>query len=167
MNRLALVSLFALAACGPTLTDAEQQKQIVDGMHAALLTDIKALKTAAQEMKDAAPVTTGRGWDATQDAAALTAMKASWAKARTAYEHIEGAIAPLFPNVDAKIDERYDGFLEGLGTTGDQYLFDGQGVTGMHGIERIVWSDSTPANVIRVESTLPGYKAAAFPATET
>lgn len=46
------------------------------------------------------------------DAAAIDGMKESWAKARTAYEHIEGAIAPLFPDIDAAIDERYDGFLE-------------------------------------------------------
>jgi iron uptake system component EfeO len=163
MYRLAFI---ALAACGSGLTDAEQQKKIADGMHASLLADIRALKAAAQELKATAPVTPGRGWDPGADAQAITAMKARWYEARTAYEHIEGAIAPLFPDVDAAIDERYDGFLEGLGATGDQNLFDGAGVTGMHAVERILWSDSIPAGVTRVESTLPGYRAAAFPATE-
>jgi iron uptake system component EfeO len=48
---------------------------------------------------------------------------------------------------------------------GDQYLFDGRGVTGMHAIERIIYLDNTPADVIQGEAALPGYKAAALPAT--
>ena len=75
-------------------------------------------------------------------------MKAAWVRARTAYEHVEGAIAPIFPELDAAIDERYDGFLADIGPTGDANLFDGTGVTGMHGIERILYSDSIPANVV-------------------
>lgn len=165
-KHLVLVSAFTLVACGQGNDDQLQQEKIVTGMHAQLLTDIQKLKSAAQALKSAAPVPQGRGWDATMDAAAIASMKSRWAEARTAYEHIEGAVAPLFPNIDAAIDERYDGFLEGLVPTGDQNLFDGQGVTGMHAVERILWSDSIPAGVVQLESALPGYKAAAFPSTE-
>lgn len=162
-----LLLTIPLLACGPGgPTDAEQQEKLVEGMHAQLLQEIRALKAAAQELKGRAPVAAGRGWDPAIDAAAIDGMKESWAKARTAYEHIEGAIAPLFPDIDAAIDERYDGFLEGLGPSGDQNLFDGVGVTGMHGVERILWSDSIPPGVTQLESTLAGYKAAAFPSTE-
>jgi iron uptake system component EfeO len=92
-------------------------------------------------------------------------MKAAWKKARTAYERIEGAIAPIFPDTDAAIDERYDGFMEKLGAAGDPNLFDAQGVRGMHGIERILFHDTTPANVKQAEAAIPGYRPAAYPAT--
>jgi len=91
-------------------------------------------------------------------------MKASWKKARTAYEHVEGAIAVLFPDLDVSTDERYDGFIS---TSPDDNLFDDQGVTGIHAIERILWSDSIPDRVKTFEAGLPGYKAAAFPANMT
>src|SRR6202007_681278 len=44
--------------------------------------------------------------------------------------------------------------------------FDDQGVTGIHGIERILWSDSIPQRVLTFESMLDGYKAAAFPTSQ-
>lgn len=50
---------------------------------------------------------------------------------------------------------------------GDDYLFDDKGVTGMHAAERILFLETTPANVVAFEASLPGYKAAAWPATET
>ena len=47
---------------------------------------------------------------------------------------------------------------------GDQDLFDDQGVTGMHAIERILYADTIPPSVvIDFEKALPGYEAAAFP----
>jgi iron uptake system component EfeO len=90
-------------------------------------------------------------------------MKTHWKEARTAYESIEGAIAVLFPDLDVSTDERYDAFLSDFGPDGD--LFDDQGVTGIHAIERILWSDSIPANVVSFESALAGYEAARFPQT--
>jgi iron uptake system component EfeO len=134
-------------------------------MHATLLTDVQALHDATVELQAAAPTPAGRGWDATQDAAAITAMTQAWIKARAAYERTEGALAPLFPMIDEAIDFRYDDFIAVL-DGGDQDLFDDQGVTGMHAIERILFARETPASVIEVESTLPGYKAAAWPASE-
>jgi iron uptake system component EfeO len=64
----------------------------------------------------------------------LAAMKTAWRKTRVAYEHIEGALAPIFPDVDFAIDARYDDYLSELGPTADADPFDGEGVTGMHGI---------------------------------
>jgi iron uptake system component EfeO len=169
MHRLVLLApCVALSlACGSgALTDAQQQTAAVQRVHDSLATEIEALRVAAVDLQAAAPVPAGRGWDAVQDASAIAAMKVAWQRARTAYEHTEGALAPIFPDTDAAIDERYDGFLEALNGQADPDLFDGAGVTGMHAIERILYSDVTPAEVIAREQTLPGYTAAAFPSTE-
>lgn len=146
-------------------TDAQYQDEVVTGMHSALLTDVNALHDAAVALQAAAPAPTGRGWDATQDAAAIEAMTKAWLSARAAYERTEGALAPLFPDIDSAIDARYEDFLEGV-PGGDQDLFDDQGVTGMHAIERIIFAPKIPASVVEVESSLPGYKAAEWPKSE-
>lgn len=160
----AVLAAVSLAACGPKVkTDEEFKTEVATSMKQLILDDITNLKTAAQELKDAAPA--GRAWSTTTDAAAITAMKTAWKKARKAYERTEGAIAPIFPDTDAAIDERYDGFLEGLMPNGDQNLFDETGVTGMHAVERILFSDVTPAAVKTAEMAVAGYKAAAYPAT--
>jgi iron uptake system component EfeO len=162
--------LFALillvAACGDDgKSDADYKADVITGMHTSIQVDLQTLITSAQAIQAAAP--TGHGWDATNDAAAITAMKTAWAQARIAYEHVEGATAPIFPDEDISMDERYDGFLAGLGTTGDQDLFDDQGVTGMHAIERILFAPGIRTEVVEFESALPGYKAAAFPTNDT
>ncbi|HSO39654.1 MAG TPA: EfeM/EfeO family lipoprotein [Labilithrix sp.] len=149
----------------PPLDDAAQKTKAVQEMHDVLLVDVKTLADAALEIQNAAPTPAGRGWDKT-DAAALATMRASWLKARTAYEHIEGALAPLFPDIDVAIDARYDDFLADLvGKGGDPYLFDDQGVIGMHAVERILFADNIPVRVVEFEKALPGYVAAAAPAT--
>jgi iron uptake system component EfeO len=146
-------------------TDDQYQTDVVTGMHATLATDVQALHQAAVDLQAAAPTPAGRGWDATADATALQNLTTAWLRARSSYERTEGALAPIFPDIDAAIDARYEDFLESLAPNGDQDLFDGEGVTGMHAIERILFVNTTPASVISVESSLPGYKAAAFPAT--
>jgi iron uptake system component EfeO len=149
----------------PPLDDAAQRAKAVQGMHDVLLADVQTLHDAAAEIQAAAPTPAGRGWDKS-DAAAIAAMRASWLKARTAYEHIEGALAPLFPDIDVAIDARYDDFLADLAPKGgDAYLFDDQGVTGMHAVERILFADAIPSRVVEFEKVLPGYVAAAQPAT--
>ena len=96
---------------------------------------------------------------------AIATMKRAWIRARAAYENVEGALAPLFPDLDISIDARYDDFLAQLGPQGDEDLFDDKGVTGMHAVERILYSDVTPQRVVTFEASLPGYVPAAFPAT--
>jgi iron uptake system component EfeO len=157
------------AACSsssstPLSADAQFKANVVSGMRSSFVTDLGNLVSYSQMLQAAAPTPADRGWDATLDAAAFTAMKTAWTGCRAAYEHIEGATAPIFPDIDATIDSRYDDFLAAL-PNGDNYLFDDVGVTGMHAVERILYSDVTPARVIAYESTLPGYVASAFPGT--
>ena len=166
------VSVIASSACSsddtpvPSKSDQAYEQDIVNGMHESLLTDIDALHAAAQALEDAAPEPSGRGWDAAEDKQAIAAMKAAWIDARTAYEHVEGALAPLFPDIDASIDARYDDFLTKLRGKGDDNPFDDKGVTGLHAAERILWADAIPARIAEFESALPGYKAARLPANE-
>lgn len=120
---------------------------------------LRLLADAAVEFQAAAPVPDAEGWGADE----AGPMRTVWKDARARYERVEGAIAVLFPELDAALDERYDGFLaEGA----DEDLFDGEGVVGVHAIERILWADAHPAEVVAFESALDGYIAAAFPASE-
>ena len=170
----------ALAACGPessssgdttttttssVVTDEQYRDQAVTGMHEALLVHSQGLESAAKDLQAAAPTPPDRGWDATLDADAIAKMKQSWTEARSSYENVEGALASLFPGIDASLDARYDDFLTQLAAEGgDPNLFDDAGVTGMHAVERIVYSDVIPQHVIDFEASLPGYSPAAFPA---
>ena len=150
----------------PPVDDAAQKAKAVQGVHDALLADVTALADAAAEMQTAAPTPASRGWDKTADAAAIATMRAAWLRARTAYEHIEGALAPLFPDIDVSIDARYDDFLADLTSKGgDAYLFDDQGVIGMHAVERVLFADVIPPRVVTFEKALLGYVPAATPAT--
>src|SRR5262249_10954252 len=130
-----------------TSGDGTYEHEIVSGMHASLLREVEDLQAAAEALQKAAPGPSGRGWDVKQDQSAVAAMRAAWGDARTAYEHIEGALAPLFPEIDFAIDARYDDFLTRIGPKGDSDPFDGEGVTGMHAVERILWADEIPARV--------------------
>jgi iron uptake system component EfeO len=158
----ALALAFALGGCDGG--DA-QKDTVARAMQQSLQVRLTTLYQSAQLLQAAAPTPAGRGWDKDLDAQALTDMKAAWMQARDAYEHVEGATAPIYPDIDVAIDERYDGFLADLKGNGDQDLFDDQEVTGMHAIERILYADVTPAGVVEFEKTLPGYKAAAWPKT--
>jgi len=159
MKKYLSLVLFVIA-CGGT-SDADYKADVVAGMQDSISVDLQNLITAAQALQ--AAVSTGHGWDATTDAAALISMKSAWRDARIAYEHVEGATAPIFPDEDYTMDARYDDFLAKLGPAGDQDLFDDQGATGMHSIERILYAPTIRQEVIAFESQLPGYKAAAWP----
>jgi iron uptake system component EfeO len=150
-----------LVGCAETDDSADAAAETVDAVKRIVATDLEALHAAAVALQAAAPAPDADGWNATDDAAAVDEMRRHWSDARNAYERIEGAIAVLFPDLDASTDERYDGFLaEGP----DDDLFDDEGVTGVHGIERILWADAHPASTIAFESAIPGYTAAAYPA---
>ena len=125
--------------------------------------ELDALNDAALELQAAAPEPDPDGWNATDDAGAIEAMRAAWKRVRAAYEHVEGAIAILFPMFDFSTDARYDAFIE---LRIDVDPFDGSGVTGMHAIERILWADRHPAGVVLFESALENYQAARFPETD-
>jgi iron uptake system component EfeO len=166
MSKCLFAALLALAACGDNAgnkSDAEFKTETVGAMHTSIETDLAEISTAARELQAAAPT---HAWNATTDAAAIAAMKVAWKKTRVAYEHVEGATAPIFADFDFSMDARYDDYLSSIGPAGDQNLFDAEGATGMHSIERILYADEIRSEVEEFEETLPGYKAAAFPATD-
>lgn len=160
MRGLVSLSCLVLLACGES--DAQYSSDVASQMHEALTVDLHQLVVSAQALQDAAPVTQGRGWDAQADFVAIAQMKNEWLRARAAYEHVEGAVAPMFPDLDLALDTRYEDQLAG----GDAYAFDDHGVVGLDAIERVVWSDVTPSVTVAYESALPGYAPARFPATE-
>lgn len=168
-NALGLVSCFALwvgtAGCGKGQEDA-QRARVSQEMKSWLGSNLRDFRLAAEELQRAAPTPVGRGWDASKDADAIARMKTAWGKARHAYELIEGAVAPLFPESDLATDARYDDFMTVLGVAGDQNPFDDRGVVGIHAVERILWADRIPSETIAFEQGLPGYRAARLPATE-
>src|SRR5262249_25187867 len=153
--------------CGPK---TPPQDQALLDVKSYIQTNLDALHTAVVDLQNDAPAPDADGWNATSDAAAVQKMKTDWTRARIAYEHIEGAIAVLFPALhvhcpehDLHTDDRYDGFIA---TGPDDNLFDDEGVTGIHAAERILWSDSIPQRVMDFEKGLPYYQPAAFPANE-
>jgi iron uptake system component EfeO len=161
-----ILAAAALPACSSEnqklLTDAEYETQAVLEVKGFIQQSLDDLAAAAAALQAAAPEPDADGWSASADPAAVESMKAEWRKARWAYESVEGAIAVVFPELDVATDARYDAFIE---TAPDENLFDDQGVTGVHAIERILWSDSIPLPVLEFESALPNYRPAAFPAT--
>lgn len=158
-----LAALPALGACSaPPKSDADYTAEVVAGMHDSIGDDLADLVQTARDLQAAAPT---HAWDPITDSAAITAMRVAWMRSRIAYEHVEGATAPIFANLDVSLDARYDDFLAKLGPTGDPDLFDATGATGMHAIERILYARDIRAEVIAFESPLPGYVAAAYPAT--
>jgi iron uptake system component EfeO len=150
-----------LAACGDSdPSDAEFKTEVVAAMHDSIGADLADLVVAARDLQTAAPT---HAWSATADAAAITAMKDAWKRTRVAYEHVEGATAPIFGDLDLTMDARYDDYLFKFG--GDDNLFDDKGVTGMHGIERILFAPETRPEVITFERMLTGYVEASYPTT--
>jgi iron uptake system component EfeO len=147
-----VLSLVSVAACA---SPQDMAKTTVKDSIARELTELTA---AARALQAAAPAPDADGWTQSADAASVTRMKTEWKRMRVAYERVEGAIAVLFPETDVAIDERYDGFVS---ERADANLFDGEGVTGMHAIERILWSNEIPERVRTFEMGLPNSPQAA------
>ncbi len=158
-TRTCALLLLATACAGNEASDPE--REAIARVKQTVATRLQDLVDATEALRDSAPAPDVDGWNATADADAVASMRGHWADARDAYESIEGAIAVLFPDLDAATDERYDGFL---GEGPDDDLFDDEGVIGVHAIERILWADAHPAWVVEFESALPGYQPAAYPA---
>jgi iron uptake system component EfeO len=160
---LALTLAAAAAACSDDKTDAEFKADVVASMHDSIGDDLADLVQAAKDLQTAAPT---HAWNATTDATAITAMRDAWKRTRIAYEHVEGATAGIFGDLDLTMDARYDDYLVRTGPTGDKNFFDATGVTGMHGIERILYATTIRTEVVMFESGLPGYAPAAYPKTD-
>lgn len=159
------VALSGFAACdnADDGNDDFQTRATLD-VQALVGAQLTTLVQASEEIQKAAPEPDDDGWNDKDDAEAYKKMVAAWKKARTAYENVEGPIAVLFAGLDVSTDARYDAFIEENGP--DEDLFDDENVTGMHAIERILFSGSTPDYVVKFEKALPGYKEAAFPKTK-
>jgi len=157
-----LASLFVLATL-PLAACTPPPEQAVEGARLTVEAQLSALESAARALQAAAPAPDADGWNATSDAQAVAEMKGHWRELRAAFERIEGAIAVLFPDLDASADGRYD---DAVLTAPDKDLFDGEGFTGVHAVERILWSDAVPAAVTQFEQGLPGYEPPRFPRTE-
>jgi iron uptake system component EfeO len=151
------------SACGKADDDA-QRARVETEMKRWLLTHVRDFGRAAEDLRTSAPAPTDRGWGAQSEARAIADMKLAWHRGRGAYELVEGALAPLFPESDTATDFRYDDFLGVLGGAGDRNPFDDQGVIGMHAIERVLWSDAMPKDALEFEKGLTGYRPATFPA---
>ena len=141
---------------------ADQQQRVADEMKELVEVQLEAWQRASAALASSAPENAWREAQQPQ----IEAMRQHWFVARHAYELIEGVVAPIFPESDVATDARYDDFLSKLGPRGDSDAFDGEGVIGMHAIERILWADAIPAEVQRFEQALPGYRPAAFPGTD-
>lgn len=153
--------LFALLIACKNDNDrpADLESQAVLDVKTYTAEQLGLLTGAAADLQGAAPEADADGWTSAETAT----LEGHWVEARAAYERVEGAIAVLFPDLDVATDERYDGALaEGP----DEDLFDDEGFVGVHAIERIVWADRHPAQVVTFEEGLPYYTPAAFPASE-
>lgn len=167
-SKLGLVAMTCvplLGACNASgQKDAARRAEVVTALKQHLTASVTAWVAASHALQAAAPDGLA-GWNVQTDAAAIAAMKKEWKNGRRAYELVEGAMAPLFPESDVATDSRYEDFLVREGSVADKYSFDGEGVVGMHAIERILWADTIPEAVVAYESALPGYTKAAFPTT--
>jgi iron uptake system component EfeO len=159
---LLLIACGALAGCMEK-TDADFRSEVTSAMHAAMTQNLADMVQAARELQVAAPL---HGWNVVADADAITRMRDAWKSMRIAWEQVEGAVAPMFPDLDTAMDSRYEDFLAAAGAQGDPYLFDGNGVIGMHAIERILFAPVTRPEVIAYERGLTGYRQSAYPATD-
>src|ERR1041384_8226405 len=96
-----LAMAYMASACGRGVdTDDDQRARIEREMKTMLIKRIETWERASRELKESAPLPKGRGWDAQLDADAIARMKKAWHEGRVAYELVEGAIAPLFPESD-------------------------------------------------------------------
>jgi iron uptake system component EfeO len=172
MKRLlfAPIALAALAiGCssssdGKPETDAQFTESIKQDMHDSLQANLQKLVQGTTALQAAAP---DHPWDSSDPAVA--AMQTAWIEARQAYEQIEGATAPIFPNIDLSIDGRVEDFgpSPGAGTLNAQCdMFDGSCMTGLHAVERILYVNTTPASVTAYETGLGYVPPQSYPMTQ-
>jgi iron uptake system component EfeO len=167
---VALLAVVPAAGCGSEGKSESQLKaDIVSSMHALMLTEIQGLYQAALDLQAAAP-SSFSGWDPSKDSGAtIDAMKEAWTRTRLHWERAEGPVAPMFADIDDAIDARYEELLMMLNGAGDPDPFDGQGMIGMHAIERILYAPGPPDVVDYEKSdilTAMGSKPATWPTSD-
>lgn len=151
IRAVALVALVALGGCRPKAPPRAPAAQATLDVKHYLTREMAALERAGRDLRDAAPAPDADGWNSRDDADAVRRMRSAWGRMRDAYEHIEAGVVVLFPETDVAIDGRFETFAEaGL----DRDPFDGEGVTGMHAVERVLWADEVPPAVLGFERSL-------------
>lgn len=163
-RRLLIAFAAPLVTCAAACldrSDADFRAEVAASMHSSMTQDLADMVQAARDLQAASPT---RAWIAGDPS--IARMRDAWKRLRFAWEQVEGAIAPMFAGLNVTMDARYEDFLPGLGGAGDQAPFDATGVIGMHAIERILYAPDTRPEVVAYESSLPGYKQAAYPATD-
>jgi iron uptake system component EfeO len=155
-------AVVCLTACSDDGDDQAPEERATLDVKSYIEAELDTLVDASTRLQNSAPAADADGWNVTDDKAAVDKMRSIWSETRDSYERVEGSIAILFEPLDISTDERYDGFIA---EEPDNNLFDGEGVTGMHAIERILWADEHPSNVVVFESALLGYVQASFPTT--
>lgn len=150
MIRVLALALAVLVGCRREAPRPPATQATLD-VKAYLTREMIALERAGRELREAAPAPDADGWNARDDAAAVQRMRSAWGRMRDAYEHIEAGVVVLFPETDVAIDGRFETFAEG---GRDRDPFDGDGVTGMHAVERILWADSVSPQVLAFERSL-------------
>ncbi len=167
---VALLAIVPAAGCGSEgKSESELKADIVTRMHALMQTEIQGLYQAAVDLQAAAPASFS-GWDPSRDSGAtIDAMKEAWTRTRLHWERVEGPVAPMFSDIDQAIDSRYEDMLAALNGAGDPDPFDGQGMIGMHAIERILYAPG-PMDVVTYEGsdalTAMGSKPATWPTSD-
>jgi iron uptake system component EfeO len=158
-----LVASFAACTDKTDKTDADYRADVDAAIRESITEDIGKLIQAARDLQAAAP---NRAWSSSRHSDDIEAMRCAWKHMRVAYEHIEGALEATFPTVGLRLDARYEQSLTAPYATGDDYLFDGRGVIGMHAIERILYAPMIRREVTEFERLLPGYREASYPLTD-
>jgi iron uptake system component EfeO len=122
---------------------------------------VDRLYEAVLALQAAAPEPDADGWSAASDGEAVARMRRAWLQARAAYVEAVGVFLGLFPERRG-LDQRYESlaFAEA-----DDNLFDGEGFVGFQAVERILYADVHPGDVVASESLLPGYRPARFPSS--
>ena len=159
----------APAACGSgAKSEGQLRADIVSMMHAQMLTELQGLYQAAVDLQTAAPSTFSAGWDPSKDSGAqIDTMKEAWTRTRLHWERAEGPVAPMFSDLDAAIDSRYEELIMSLNNAPDPDPFDGEGMIGMHAIERILYAPGPQVVADNEMAFAPSvYQKAAWPTTD-
>ncbi len=157
---LSLVAALALGCGG----EDPPAPSVADGLKATIGTMLRRFSESLVTLRARAP--RGREWQPSgADADAVKAMRAAWLDAHAAFVGLAGPVGELFPEQIPGLDRRWDVQLTDLGVDPDFMPFDERGVTGLHAIERILWSDQISSAVSSYEMTRLGYRTPRFPGT--
>lgn len=157
---LAVATLFVVGCSNPDTVD--YRADALASVKTFIDSRLSMMQTCAESLQSHAPAADADGWNLTDDAAAVAAMRADWSCLRDTYESVESAMAVVFPDYDYSLDQRYDEFVSLMA---DENPFDDQIVIGVHAVERILWAGEAPTTTTDFEATLEFGAPARTPST--